>query len=615
MTPEQYQIIKGLFYAALELPADERQTFLRAECQGDSGLLAEVNALIAANEQPGDFLDAPAYEVAAGLLLETTTGALVGQRFGPYQILSLLGIGGMGEVYLAEDTRLGRRVALKFLPDYLTVDPSRVRRFKQEARAASALNHPNLITIYEIEAIDGRYYIAMEFVEGETLRQLIKGGRLELAEIIRIASKVAGALAKAHQAGIVHRDIKPENIMVDVDGRVKVLDFGLAKYTQPDPETPSTGSLTNQTKTVPGAVMGTSAYMSPEQARGLAVDPRTDIWSLGVVIFEMIAGQPPFTGPTNADVLVAILQQETPVLEATRFPISVELQRIVQRTLAKDSELRFRTAQELFSQLEPLRYKADHSAIDLPLAALAAPTSERKVPSRTRIWTDRSLLFKLGFVALLVLVTAAGVWSWRALRANSGTPPLAPPTNRLPERNLSYWIEVQKYREGKPFQDPFRLGREINFEKDYRIRLNLRPSADGHLYLFSEGPGASGQPSPLVILFPSSTTNDGQSALAAGHNVQIPERTWLEFDAQEGTEKVWLVYSREPIAMLEALKSFANPRDRGLIGDPAQSGAVRSFFNSHQNPLPVATPDEVNQQMVVRSDNDILVYLLRLEHH
>src|SRR5438270_12913643 len=218
--------------------------------------------------------------------------------------------GGMGEVYLAEDTRLGRALALKLLLAEYTQDSARVRRFEQEARAASALNHPNILTIYEVGEAGGRHYIATEYVEGETLRQKIRSGPLAIGEAADIAAQAAEALSAAHAAGIAHRDVKPENVMVRPDGYVKVLDFGLAKLVERRGADGEAETETAQTN--PGTVMGTTWYMSPEQARGLPVDARTDVWSLGVVLYEMLAGSPPFAGSTSSHVIVSILEREPP---------------------------------------------------------------------------------------------------------------------------------------------------------------------------------------------------------------------------------------------------------------------------------------------------------------
>jgi serine/threonine protein kinase len=232
MTPERWQRVNEIFYAALAQDARERAAFLAEACAGDQELLAEVESLLAAHAQPGDFIDAPAYEVAAELLVQAPARSLAGEQLGAYRILNHLGAGVMGEVYLAEDTRLGRQVAVKLLPAEFTTNPERLRRFEREARTTSALNHPNIITIYEIAEVGGIHFIATEFVAGETLRGRMAEGAMKLNEALDVTTQIASALAAAHAAGVVHRDIKPENVMVRPDGLVKVLDFGLAKLTE-----------------------------------------------------------------------------------------------------------------------------------------------------------------------------------------------------------------------------------------------------------------------------------------------------------------------------------------------------------------------------------------------
>src|SRR5262249_1274342 len=252
------------------------------------------------------FIEEPVAGIAAELIAADLNESMIGRQVGLFNIVDSLGAGGMGEVYLADDTRLGRKVALKFLPAYFTNDKATVRRFEQEARAASALNHPNIITVYEIGQSRARRFIATEFVQGEPLRHRLKGARMTVAQVLDVAVQVATALAAAHEAGVVHRDIKPENIMVRPDGLIKVLDFGLAKVVDQRLDTlESSGPLEFQSITQSGAVMGSAHYMSPEQARGLKVDGRTDIFSLGVVIYEMLTGRRPFEGETNSHVVVA----------------------------------------------------------------------------------------------------------------------------------------------------------------------------------------------------------------------------------------------------------------------------------------------------------------------
>jgi len=281
-----------------------------------------------------------------------TTAFPPGTRFGRYEIRSQLGVGGMGEVYLAEDTRLGRIVALKFLPAEVAADQKRMQRFNQEAHAVSALNHPNIITIYEIEQDVPIPYITTEYIEGVTLRDRMSQGRMQLEEALDVAIQTASALAAAHAKEIVHRDIKPENIMLREDGYVKILDFGLAKLMEKQATSPE---AVTQVHTDIGAVIGTARYMSPEQARGLEIDGRTDIFSLGIVLYEMIAGRSPFTGATNHEVVAAILKEEPLPISNYYAPAPARLQEIISRSLAKDRDSRYQTIKELLDDLKAFR--------------------------------------------------------------------------------------------------------------------------------------------------------------------------------------------------------------------------------------------------------------------
>ncbi len=372
--PDQWQRIYQLFGEATELPPNERTAFLQQACDDDD-VRQEVEALLVANDDAiadTAFLNTPALEVAAQAIAEEHAIARIGKEIGHYRILSLLGRGGMGEVFLAQDTKLGRHVALKLLPPEFTRDSERVQRFRQEAHAVSALNHPNIITIFAIDEADGMQFIATEFIDGETLRERLSEAGLCLSEAIDVTMQIAHALAEAHAAGIIHRDIKPENVMLRKDGIVKVLDFGLAKLTplrnadfgmrnEEESNNPQS-AIPNPQLTRPGVVMGTPRYMSPEQIRGQAVDVRADIFSLGVVLYEMLAGRVPFAGETTADTIAAILEHEPAPLSAP-----IELQRLVSQALAKDRDARWPNSKELLAELKAIhrdleRHEQRHEA-------------------------------------------------------------------------------------------------------------------------------------------------------------------------------------------------------------------------------------------------------------
>src|SRR5262245_4766176 len=359
MKPERYQQVGQLYHAALEHETDERASFLDGACGDDDELRREVESLLRAREQADDFIAGKVAGVVSEMAAQQQNPSLIGHNISHYQVLSLLGAGGMGEIYLAQDTNLGRKVALKLLPPAFTRDQERVRRFEREARSASALNHPNILTIYEVGVVGETRFIATEFIDGQTLRERLRGGRLELSEALDIATQIANALSAAHEAGIVHRDIEPENVMTRRDRLVKVLDFGLAKLSeqrQVEQSTVADGGIEEKAKvsTATGVVMGTVSYMSPEQARGQKVDRRTDIFSLGVVIYEMLAGRRPFEGSTMSDVIAALLTAEPAPLGRHCPEATSELERIMEKCLAKDREARHQSAAELIVELKTL---------------------------------------------------------------------------------------------------------------------------------------------------------------------------------------------------------------------------------------------------------------------
>ncbi len=404
MTSERWARIDQLLDEAMELPLAERPAFLDQACAGDQELRAEVESLLDAHEQAeAKFLKAPALEIAAQQLAANKDRSLIGKVFSHYSVISVLGVGGMGEVFLARDTQLNRKVALKFLPAQFTQDEARIKRFQREAKSASALNHPNIITIYEIGQIENKHFIAAELVEGQTLRELIANGRVAEKDAVEIAIQICSALAAAHEAGIIHRDIKPENIMLRRDGYVKVLDFGLVKLTEQEKSAGRTNpSEADVGKTNPGAVLGTAKYMSPEQASGQEVDRRTDIFSLGVTLYELLTGLPPFKGDRMAAILDAIIHHQPVALTTTRPDLNSELDRIVSRALEKDRELRYQSADDLRADLKRLQRKLNSLETSEFAARPTSPVPAKASPKRN--------LVIAAIAAALVIVAGIAWW-------------------------------------------------------------------------------------------------------------------------------------------------------------------------------------------------------------
>ena len=398
MTPERYQKIDALAQAALGMTGAERMAFLKVACRDDAGLLAQATELLQAYESSGDFLEAPVIERVAGNTTPPAWHPQAGMEIGRYRVISRLGSGGIAEVWLAVDRELGRQVALKLLLPELAGDEDQMRRLEQEARAASRLNHPNIVTVYDIGRFEGGRFIAQEYVMGQTLRQSLAGGILSGEPCAGIAVQVASALAAAHGAGIVHRDIKPENIMLRPDALVKVLDFGLARFQQEHRSTKS--GMAAHPLTLPGIVLGTVRYMSPEQARGAAVDGRSDIFSLGIVLYEMLAGKSPFSGQTPAEVMGALLGREPPRLAEIAPQLPERLAGIVERCLRKDPAERYQTADALREDLLPLAPNPS------PVAGVAPVTA---APAARHI--RRRMLLGAAAAAILAIVAA-----WMATR-------------------------------------------------------------------------------------------------------------------------------------------------------------------------------------------------------
>ena len=404
MAAENWQKVREVFDSALGRPPEERQNFVNEVCGDDKTLLAEVESLLSSSDSAESFMETPAVAQVAGVIQAEVKHLEAGQNLGNYEIIKQIGEGGMGEVYLAKDTRLNRQVALKLLGTHISDDKNRASRFRQEAFATSALNHPNIVTIYEIGDWQGRDFIAAEFVDGITLRSLLSRKKLSVGEALDLALQIAGALSAAHGAAIIHRDIKPENIMIRSDGLVKILDFGIAKYM------PSGNGHRALVETEVGEVIGTAAYMSPEQARGLEIDQRTDIWSLGVILYEMVAGKLPFSGTTNSDRIAAILEHEPLPLTKISRNVPPELEQITCRALAKNKDQRYAAAADLTEDLRRLRETTGDKH-----------PSPFVLPARKSVAPRRAYLYAASVLAVLLIAGIGfGYYFWSPKKTAPG---------------------------------------------------------------------------------------------------------------------------------------------------------------------------------------------------
>ena len=385
---ERWKEVESILRAALTRPVAERASFVADACAGDSDLCREVESLLARETATNHFLSTP----AVALLAATEESApYIGQEFGAYTIVELLGSGGMGQVYRARDRQLDRDVAIKILPPLFTTDSDRLARFEREAKILAALNHPHIGAIYGLERVNGVPALVLELVEGPTLAERLSQGALTIKDALGIATQIVDALEAAHRQGIIHRDLKPANIKMTDSGLVKLLDFGLAKGVDHDESRPSSDELTTATTTSrPGAIMGTAAYMSPEQARGEPVDARSDLFSLGAVIYEMVTGRPPFSGPTSSAIFNAILNETPSSPRTINAHVPSSLERVVMRLLAKERGARHQSAADVRTELQRVT---------------------RELEAYAHRWRRRWV--RVGVVATAALLLGFGIWAAR----------------------------------------------------------------------------------------------------------------------------------------------------------------------------------------------------------
>lgn len=581
MNPERWEEIEPIFHAALALEPEARAALLKESCGTDASLRQAIESLLAHHDRSESFIETPAS--AAGRALDDEENeSLAGQTIGHYQIIDRLGAGGMGEVYLARDEKLGRKAALKFLPRLYTKDKDRLQRFVLEARATSALNHPNIITIFEIGEANELHFIATEFIEGETLRDYLKR-KLTTVEALAVAIQAAAALTAAHQAGIIHRDIKPENIMLRPDGVVKVLDFGIAKLTETiTPQSVDTNAPTmpRAAQTASGVVVGTAQYMSPEQAAARKVDARSDIFSFGVVLYEMVTGQHAFAGHSLMETVAAILNEEPRPLPAK---VPVELAKVILRCLRKEPARRYQTMADLKVALEDLREET--------IGTSSQPRGQARRRWAWAIWP-----------ALLMVVVLVGLFVWQPWRMKLSPQPLQsmalttlPGVERCPSLSpdgnyvVFAWngskqdnqdIYVQQIGSGSPFR------RTTDLLDDY----NPVWSPDGRwiAFLRSQPTAPTGPRSRQLLLLPP---------------LEGPERKLADIRSQDFPDAVYLAWSMDSNALLVTDSSGEGKPD-ALFVVSVETGEKRPLTNPQAPVLADTSP-------AVSPNGSSLVFLRR----
>jgi serine/threonine protein kinase len=642
MNIERANQIEEMYQAVLEIAESEREAFLRRKCGADEDLRREVESLLSFDEVPSSVLDNSPESLIAEMFIEQDgKDDLIGRKIGRYKVERLLGKGGMGAVYLAEDVRLKRWVTLKFLSSTGADNQNLMRRFEREVFAASALNHPNILTVHDFITEEDMKIIVAEYIEGESLRDKMNGGQLPLNEVLRIIEQVASALSATHNAGIIHRDIKPENIMIRNDGIVKILDFGLAKLTEQAEENLDSEVKTKIRRlTVSGMVIGTPSYMSPEQVRGQKnINGQTDIWSLGVILYEMITGQIPFSGDTAGDRIASILKTDLPAVSRIMDDCPPEIESIIRKALAKNVRDRYQAIEGFALDIKHFRQRLDLEA-ELKRSNTADPLPQNisketkdsdsdffeastknfiKV-AHTSVATEERATVKsrqlpvILVAALLVSLSIAGFIFWKNFAGGASNSKVSENSNlqtvpARPEREISYYLDVQKMRNGRPFEEPFRAsGREV-FESGYKFRMVLESDTDGFLYIFNEGKNEKGE-TEYYLLQPTSPEKDA-ARIKAKRKIQT---AYNVFGGGKGTEIVWVIWTKNENEFIENAKKAAIEEGGGGIVNDNNSLLLNEFLLQHDKDDKKIDKESSKEVTTVKSTGDFIIHRIDLEH-
>jgi serine/threonine protein kinase len=609
--PENWETIKALFEEALDVGSAERPAFLLKTCS-DPVVRAEVERLLSEYSQDSGFLSIPVLaDVAFGTgPRRFRTGELLANRF---KIICFIAAGGMGEVYEAEDIELREHVALKtILPDKLR-EADAVSRFRREVQLARKVTHPNVCRIFDLfrHKPDGEHaqetlFVTMELLHGKTLAERLKErGAIEIQEALPILRQLASALAAAHELGIVHRDLKPGNIIMVNSGRAKgvvravITDFGLALQSFDS----NAATLSTQTTMLTErGLLGTPTYMAPEQLQGQRATIASDVYALGLVIYEILTGVRPFTERNAPFLINAILNRQPQAPSVLNHKISSELDALIQKALEKDPANRYQSARDLLADLAKVGSE--------PASAVKGPTRAQFGQAAERRYLALSHWLVLGTLAILLagMVVISNYYKFAVPRW---------PTEHKSEPSqstLSYYIITQNYREGRPSGEPYRVSEHHVFEANSGIHLIFSSQQLGYLYILNEGPSSTDEQPVINTLFPSPSANAGSAQIIPARELTIPEGGPLIFDTHRGAEKLWLVWSKESLAELEALKVWVNFKDHGRIGNKLQAQHLQSFLAKSLSFSIESSQDDKNQATTLRGSGDILVHLVRLDH-